>query len=86
MRVKVSLLGNRVVEGGVEDGDLRNVFAQQFLRCLDAFDVVGIVQRREVDALLDVLQDLVVDQRRLREQLSAMHHAMSNGVDIARSS
>ena len=40
------------------------------------------MKRRQVDAVLNSLQHLIVDYDRFLEQLAAMHHAMSRGVDV----
>jgi hypothetical protein len=44
--------------------------------------VVGIVQRREVDHLVDAAEHGVVDLGRLPESLPAMRDAMPDGLDL----
>src|SRR5438093_9533932 len=51
-----------LVEGGVEDRHLRHV-AQQVAHRPVALHVGWVVQRGEVEAVLDAAQDLVVDER-----------------------
>ena len=58
-------LGHRLVEGGVEDRDLRQV-GEQPAGHRDALEVGRVVQRRERDELLDGRDHVVVDQRRAR--------------------
>ncbi len=81
--VKVGLLWKRVMERGVEHGDLRHPRSEELARRQDSPDVVGIMQRRQVDAIFNALQHLVVDQRRFFEHLSAMHDAVPHGVNVA---
>ena len=52
-----------MVKGGVEDSHLRRGLAEQFARCQNALDVIGIVQRRKFNAVFNPLQHLIVDQR-----------------------
>ena len=44
--------------------------------------IIGIVQRRQVDAVLDSLQHFVRDDRRFGELLAAMNHAVPHGVNV----
>ena len=65
--VKVSVLGNGMVERGIEHRHLRSVLAEQLARSQNALDVVGIVQRRKIDTVFNALQHFVVNQCRLGE-------------------
>lgn len=67
------VLGHRRVEGGVEDGDLRQIGPQP-LRGADAGDVGRVVQRRHRDQPFDLLEHRVVHQRRHRQLQPAVHH------------
>lgn len=49
----------------------------------NALDVMRIVKRRKIDVIFDPLQDLTVDQGRLREHLAVMHDAMPDRVNVA---
>ena len=51
--VEVGVGRQRLMEGGIEDGDLRNV-GELFLGYADAGDVDRVVQRREEREFLDV--------------------------------
>ena len=48
----------------------------------DAAQIVRIVQRRELDELLDPAPDVVVDPRRLGEPLTAVHDTVPHGLDV----
>lgn len=76
-RVRGRLRGDRVVEGRVEDRDVRDV-GEGLLRGLDALEVRRVVQRGEVGEVLDVDLDEVGDERRLVEALAAVDDAVSD--------
>ena len=82
-RVEVSVLGNRGVKSGIEDCDLRRRLAEDLPQRPNSAQVVGIMERRQVDAVFDSLQHLIVDDDRFLEQLAAMHHAVSHRVDVS---
>ena len=82
-RVQVRHLRHRGVERGVEDGHLRHAGAEQLARGVDALEVRRVVQRREVDAVLDLVHDLVADHHRPRELLAAVDGAVADRVDVA---
>lgn len=48
----------------------------------DSAQIVGVVKRRQVNAVLNSLEHLISDRGGLREQFSAIHHAVSGGVDV----
>ena len=43
---------------------------------------MGLCKRSEIDAVLDSLHDFVGDQNGIREALAAVHHAMSDRVNV----
>src|SRR5271169_1538518 len=71
-----------MMERRIEHRDLGSVFTEQLACRQNALDVVGIMQRREVDAIFYALQHLVVDERRLGEPLAAMDHTMADRLNI----
>ena len=82
--IQISLLGDGMMERGIEYRDLRRILAEQFPRRLNALYVIGIVQRRQIDAVFDPFQHLIVDERRFLKQFSAMHHAMPDRMHVRR--
>lgn len=74
--------GHGGVEGRVEDGDLGHVLAKYLGGHVDAEQVARVVQRGELDVLLDGLEHLVVDARGAREGLSAVDDAVADGLDV----
>jgi len=66
-RVEVSVLGNRRVKSGIEYCDLRRRLAEDLPQCPNSAKVVGVMERREVDAVLDSFQHLIVDVDRFLE-------------------
>src|SRR5579864_2968831 len=80
--IQVGHLGKRMMKGSIEHRHLGNVFAEGFAGCLDAFDVVWIVNRGQIDAVLKSLQNRVVNQGRLCEHLTAMHHSVSYRIYV----
>src|SRR5262245_34806539 len=83
-RVQVSFFGHRRVKGGIEYRHLWCRLAEDLPHGANATQVVGIVKRREVDALLDPLHHLVVDDYGLLEQLAAVHNTVSDCMDVAK--
>ena len=77
------VLGDRRMEGRIEDGDHRDARTERRLGGADAGEARGVVQRGQRFELLDRPQDLRVDQGRLRESLAAMDHAVADRVDPA---
>ena len=84
-RVGVGRGRQRLVERGVEDGDVRDV-GERLLRGDDPLQVRRVVQRREHRELVDVDLDERRDQRRLEEPGSAVHDAVADGERGVRSS
>ena len=71
------------MERRIEYRNLRRLAADELLHGLNAAEVVGIVQRRQVDAVFNPGQHLVIDQHRLLEHFAAMHYAMAHRLNIA---
>src|SRR5512133_3460401 len=82
-RVEVSVIGNRRVKSGIEYCDLRRRPAEDLPQGPDSTQVVGIMEGREVDAVLDSLQHLIVDHGRFLEKLAAMHDTVSRRMDVS---
>ena len=82
-RVEVCALRNRGVKSGIEDCDLRRRLPEDLPQRPNSSQVVGIMERRQVDAVFNSLQDIIVDDDRFLEQLAAMHHAVSRRVDVS---
>jgi hypothetical protein len=79
--IKVGVGRQRLVEGGVEHGDVGHV-GEELHRLAHAFEVVRIVQRRKHRERLDVGQHLLRDHRGAGELAAAMHHAVPHGDDV----
>lgn len=71
-------LGKALMECRVKDGHLRQR-GQGSLSRRDPGEVVGIMQRRQIEAVPDPLQDALVDANGLRESLSPMNNAVPDG-------
>ena len=82
-RVEVSVLGNRRVKSGIEYRHLRRRLAEDLPQGPNSAQVIGIMEGREVDAVLDPLQHLIVDDGRFLEKLAAMHDTVSRGMDVS---
>ena len=79
-RVGAGSLRQLEEEGGIEHEDLRNI-RQQGAHDLSALGLRTVVQRGEHGEVLDLADGLVVDQSRLREDGTTLHHAMADGHD-----
>src|SRR5215471_1491349 len=82
--IEVGLLRKGMMERSIEYRHLGNVFAQEFAGCLNTLDVIRIMKRREIDAILDPFQHPIVNQGGFLEQLPAMHHAVPHRIQIGR--
>jgi hypothetical protein len=71
------------VERGVEDGHLGHALAQDLPGGVDPLEVGGVVERGEVDAVLDLVHDHIVDGHGLGELLAAVDDAVADGGDVA---
>ena len=80
--VDVRRFGHGLVEGGIEDGDLRHL-RQEFLRGTDPGQVRRVVQRRKRRHLLDRLRYLLVDPDRPGELLPAVRDPVPHRADPA---
>jgi len=76
--VEVGVFGHGLVEGGVEDGDVRHVREELFGR-LDTVQVRWVVQRCQAEELLDRLFHFRGDQGRLEERLATVDDAVADG-------
>jgi len=81
--VEVGVGRQRLVEGGVEDGNLRNA-GEGLERDADAGEVGRVVQRRKDRQLLDVGHYRRGDDDRAGELVAAMDDAMTDGGHIFR--
>src|SRR5690606_7080376 len=80
--VQVGVRRQRLMERRIEHRDLRNV-AERLAHGSNAFQVVRVVQRREVDHLLDLAQHDRIDLHRLAEPLTAVNDAVADRIDVA---
>src|SRR6516162_578995 len=74
--IHIRMLRHSLVKRGIEHRDLRSLRSEQFLCCLNALKINGIVQRSQLNAVLDSLQYVVIDKRRVFESLASVHHPM----------
>ena len=84
--VGVGVLGHRLVEGGVEDRDLRHL-GEEPQRDPQSLQVGRVVEGRERDEVLDDVEQAFVDERRLGEEFATVHDAVthrSQGVAVDR--
>jgi hypothetical protein len=80
--IDIGFGGDGMVEGRVEDADLGDS-GQERLAGLDALEVMGVMEGRELDALADRGLDLVRDQDGLGEVLAPVDDAVPDAVDLA---
>src|SRR5579864_5244276 len=78
------MLRQSVVESGVEHCHLRRACSEQATRRQNSFDVIRIVQRGELNTVLNPFQNLIGNDGRLGEALTSVHYAMPNRVNVAR--
>ena len=81
--VKESVLRDRLMERGVEDCHLRNVWAKNLARRENSFDIIRVVQGGQVNARLDSLKYVVVNQSGLSEQFSTVNYSMSYRMNVS---
>ena len=81
MRVEVTPPGMVAWNAVSNTADLRHAGAEQRARRADALQVGRVVERRELDAVLDAGEHLVVD-RTERGTLAAVDDAVPDGVDV----
>ena len=74
---------DRLVEGGVEDRDVGEL-RERTPGLADRRERRCVVQRRELGQACELELDRVVDQHRLAEARTAVHHAMGDRLDVIR--
>ena len=93
--VFVIFIGNAVQEGMLRHGlvkcrvkhsHLRHIRPQRTAACLDANNISGVMQRGQRIALLHRLEHLVGNQHGFGKFLTAVHHPMPHGVNLAHGS
>src|SRR5438132_674602 len=80
------LFRQSLVKRSIEDRDLRQAGAKYVARGKNSLDVQGIVQRRQIDALVYAPKHLLIDQHRMSELLAAVDYSMTDGVNIGNTS
>ena len=81
-RVEVGLLGKCLMKRRIKHGNRWKTTTKHLSRRHDALDVCGVVQRRQVDAILDAAHHFIGDQNRMREALATVHHPVADGMDV----
>lgn len=71
------------MERRIEDGDLGDPGAERLANGEDPLQVVRVVERRELDVVLDPADHLVVDQDRVPEALAAVDDPVAHSFDLA---
>ena len=79
--VHVGVSGHRLVEGSVEGDDLRNR-REDGLHGMDAQQVSRIVERSEVAAEGDLLEDVIIDKDGTGEEIAALDDAVAHRLDV----
>src|SRR5579862_6359 len=59
--VEISLLGQRMMKCCIENGDLRNIFTEKIASRQNALHIIWIMQRRQVDTVIDSFEHSIVD-------------------------
>src|SRR6516165_8180945 len=72
-----------MMECGIEYGHLGDTRAEELTHRPNAPNVIGIVKWRQIDTVLNSFEHAIVNQSRFLEQLTAMHHPMSDRVDVS---
>ena len=80
-RVHPRVVGHGLVEGGVEDEDLRDA-RESVGDALDAHEVSAGVKGREVAALFELFDDFGGDLDRLGEERATVDYSVSDGFDF----
>ena len=73
--------GNGLMERGVEDRHLRRT-GQHLLDRENAFQIGGVVQRRDLEQRADLPLHIFVDDAALGEEFAAVRHAVTDGFDL----
>ena len=79
--VVAHVVGHRLVEGGVEDADVRDA-GEDRLAGANAADVGGHVERAKRDERVELRERRVVDEGGFLEDLAAVQDAVADGVDL----
>ena len=79
--VEESALRHMLVESRVENNDLLQV-GEGFARGVDTGDVRRIVQRREADAVHNLLAHIIINQYRFGKILAAVDDAVADCLDL----
>ena len=69
------------MESGVEYADHRNI-GHDLTACANAHHVCRIVQGREIRNGFDNVHDILINDNRLGELLTAMNYAMTDRIDL----
>src|SRR5690625_7205456 len=80
-RVEVSLLGEGMVEGGIEDRDLWHPWPEGLTDGDDAPEGVRVVEGCEFDPVLAPAGHVAVDQHRAAEVSATVDDTVDHGVD-----
>ncbi len=78
--VGVRLLRHRLVEGGIEDRNMREI-GECVSRGVDAEQVWRVMQRRQRTDFIDGANHGLVNYRRPHEPGAALHDTVSDGID-----
>ena len=81
--IQISMIRQCLMKSSVEDSDLRQPFAKQAAGGSDTFDVGGIVQWRQVDAILYTAKHFICNQDRMGELLASVDDAMAHRLNIS---
>ena len=79
--IHISLGRHGLMESSVEDTHLGQSW-HQFLHGVHALQVGGVMQRSQIGTFLEGLEHLVGKDNRLVELLSAVHHAVTHGINF----
>src|SRR4029077_10163328 len=69
-----------MMESRIKYRNLRDVAAKKLARRQNPLHIIRIMQRRQIDTILDPLEHAVVNERGLLEQLASVHDAVTDGM------
>ena len=81
-RIQIGAFRKGLVERRIKDRHLWQPGAENISGGHNTLHVSGVVQRREIDAVFDAAQDLIGDQRRMREALTSVDYTMADSINI----
>ena len=81
--IEICVLRHCLMERCIKHTNLRQV-RHQLRNGLHSLKICRIVKRSKVTALLKYLQNLIVKNNTLVELLTAVHHAMTDSIDLAK--